>query len=152
MPGLRATPGSRGFSPILPGSEPSGGRVNRGGPGDVLLDGNNRERHGILHKPSMPEDQSLRVALPDSLRRQFANLEKRLLSLESWMALSAALIVLLGAFLLFFVSDRFWETPVWLRLVFSLGALAGICLPALWWLNRWVFRRRDLRALAIILQ
>ena len=100
----------------------------------------------------MPEDQSLRVALPDSLRRQFADLEKRLFSLETRMALSAALIALLAVFLVFFVSDRFWDTPVWLRLTFALTALLGIVAAALWWLDRWVFRRRDLKQLALLVQ
>ena len=100
----------------------------------------------------MPEDQSFRVALPDSLRRQFADLEKRLFSLETWMAVSGGLIALLSIFFLFFVSDRVWDTPVWLRLAFAVTALGALGAAALWWLDRWVFRRRDLRDLAVIVQ
>jgi hypothetical protein len=52
---------------------------------------------------------------------------------------------------LLFVSDRFWETPAWLRFgLTTVGVLgAGVC--ALWWTARWRWRE-DTRSLARLVQ
>jgi hypothetical protein len=97
-------------------------------------------------------DSKNRVSLPESLLRQFAGLERRLWKVETLLACSFALSGLILSFLGLFVSDRFWETPVWLRVALA-GAGWACMLWALWlWLRVWVFRRRDQKDLAVLLQ
>jgi hypothetical protein len=101
----------------------------------------------------MPQDEKLTsISLPEGLRRQFELLERRLFSLETLLAASICISVLLGTFLVLFFSDRLWNTPSWLRTVlFSLAALSFVLCSA-WWTNHWIIRRRNLRDLAILVQ
>jgi hypothetical protein len=92
------------------------------------------------------------VSLPGDLRRQFAILERRLLGVETIVALSAAGIGLLVSYLALFLSDRLWDSPVGMRMLVALAGAAAAVWAAVYWLKRWVFRRRDLRALAILVQ
>lgn len=101
----------------------------------------------------MPQDESLtKIALPEGLRRQFDLLERRLFSLETLLAASISCAVFLVTFVLLFISDRLWNTPLWLRtFLFSLAGLSLlICLG--WWLKHWVIRKRNLRDLANLVQ
>lgn len=92
------------------------------------------------------------VSLPDGLRRQFAVLERRLWRIETVAAISGAATGLLASSLALFVTDRFWDSPVWCRVVISLaGAMAWLWAVA-YWARHWLFKRRDLRALANLVQ
>ena len=57
-----------------------------------------------------------------------------------------------GAYLVLFVSDRLWDTPVWLRALLALGCLGFGAGWAWFWLTRWGFRQRDNRQLARLVQ
>ena len=93
-----------------------------------------------------------REAIPDALQQQFAVVRRRLLRVETTMALCLAAAGLFGSYLVLFFSDRLWDSPGWLRLGL-LAAGIGITLGSVgWWLVRWVFRRRDTRALAKLVQ
>lgn len=100
----------------------------------------------------MPQEEKVTVALPENLQRQFADLQKRLFSLETAFAISAGLSALFLSYLLLFVSDRFWDTPMGLRLALFALALAAVAASAIWWMRHWVLHRRDWRALAVIVQ
>ncbi len=90
--------------------------------------------------------------LPDSLRAQFAALERALWRKETTVAASAAVVALLVSLLALFISDRIWDTPRALRLVLTLGGLGlGGWLVQRWW-SLWYWRRRDLRAFSKIVQ
>ncbi len=90
--------------------------------------------------------------LPDSLRTQFAALERALWRKETTIAVSAAVAALLVSLLLLFISDRLWDTPRLLRLILTLGGLGlGGWLVQRWW-SLWYWRRRDLRAFSKIVQ
>ncbi len=90
--------------------------------------------------------------LPDKLRRQFADLEHRLWSLETTAAVCSALVGLILSYLLLFVSDRIWDTPVGLRMIITLAGV-GVGLVSGWrWAWVWVWHRRDQRALANLVQ
>jgi hypothetical protein len=97
-------------------------------------------------------DSQISVELPESLRQQFARLEARLWRVETLGAICLASSALLVSFLALFISDRFWETPTWLRV--ALSGAGGVALVWLLfgWLKQWVFQRRDDRALAVLVQ
>ena len=92
------------------------------------------------------------VALPPELQTRFAGLTHRLWTLETAAAVCGAAAALAGTWLAVFVSDRFWESPVWFRTACALIGTAGWAYAVTWWLRRWVFRRRDLRSLANLVQ
>ena len=97
-----------------------------------------------------PNDDHL--SLPESLRRQFAALEQRLWSAETVVAVCGAAVGLLASYALLFLSDRVWNTPVWLRAVFTLAG-AGVLGWFAWrWAGNWVFHRRDLKSLSELVQ
>ena len=97
-------------------------------------------------------DDKLSVTLPESLRRQFDQVRRRLWRVETTVAVCAVAGGLLASFLALFVSDRFWDTPVWLRAGLLLAGLAAAAAAALAWMRRWIWRRRDLRDLANLVQ
>jgi hypothetical protein len=97
-------------------------------------------------------DNDLPVTLPEELRRQFAQVERRLWRVETSVAACAIAAGLIVSLLALFVSDRVWDTPVWLRLFFLLSGIAAAGLAAMLWAQRWVWQRRDLKALAKIVQ
>lgn len=90
--------------------------------------------------------------LPDSLRAQFAALERALWRKETTQAATATGILLLVSLLALFISDRFWDTPRTLRLFLTGGALAGGFWLLQRWATLWYWRRRDLRAFSKIVQ
>ena len=92
------------------------------------------------------------VTLPDALRRQFADVERRLWRVETTVAISAAAGGLMLSVLAMFISDRLWDTPTWLRATFLLCGLGIAALSGLEWARRWVWHRRDLKALANLVQ
>src|SRR5688572_7173047 len=100
----------------------------------------------------MPQDEKVTVGLPESLQRQFTDLRSRLFSLETLFAVGAAFSAILFSFLLIIISDRVWDTPIWLRVaVFAVGILCAAA-AMVWWLRKWVIQPPDLRALAILVQ
>jgi hypothetical protein len=100
----------------------------------------------------MPQDEKVTVGLPESLQRQFTDLRNRLFSLETLFAVAAGLSAVLLSFLVIVISDRLWDTPMWLRVVvFGLGLFSAAA-AALWWLRKWVIQPPDLRSLAILVQ
>ena len=97
-------------------------------------------------------DDKLSVTLPDALRRQFAEVERRLWRVETTVAISVAVAGLILSLLAMFFSDRLWDTPNWLRLTLLLCGLGVAVLSGLEWMRRWVWHRRDLKALSILVQ
>lgn len=96
-------------------------------------------------------DQSV-ITLPEDLSGQFDRLERRLFRLETGVLIASCVAGAAGAYLLVFSSDRFWETPLWLRgVAFSIGA-GAVAWTGSRWLKRWVLRRRTRKDLAAIVQ
>lgn len=86
--------------------------------------------------------------IPESLRRQMRGYELALYESETALVSALALVSLLLAFLLFFGSDRLWDTSVLARtLILLCGTLPVLTLGALW-LRSWLFKRRGTRELA----
>lgn len=91
---------------------------------------------------------NLAPSLPESLARQMAQYEHGLKRTETLLAASAALLGLLLSVTLLMVSDRFWDTPVLLRVLLTAAAAAGCAALSIRWLDRWWWNRRGIRDLA----
>jgi hypothetical protein len=92
------------------------------------------------------------ISLPSALNRQFDLLERRLWRLEALVAVTGGIGCLLLSYLLQFVSDRLWDTPPWLRFILAMAGWAGLALFAWNYGSRWIWGRRSIRALAVIVQ
>ena len=97
-------------------------------------------------------DNDLPVTLPEELRRQFADVQRRLWRVETTVALCSILAGLVVSLLALFISDRLWNTPPGLRLVFSLLGLAVVIAAFCHWARRWLWHRRSLQDLANLVQ
>jgi len=101
----------------------------------------------------MPQnDNYTLVDLPEGLRRQFEKAGQRLWRVETTTAVCGVAASLLFSVLAVFMSDRLWATPVWLRVFMFLCGLGGAAAAILAWARHWVWRRRDMRALATLVQ
>ena len=92
------------------------------------------------------------IRIPEGLVRQLQQFERKLFSLETTVSIFGAISGFLLSFFLLFISDRFWNTPVSLRILLSLGSAAACGLFAWIWLHHWLWRRRSLRELSRIIQ
>ena len=107
----------------------------------------------VRHAHAMPQDDNYSlVDLPEGLRRQFEKVEQRLWRVETAAAVCGIAASLVFSWLAVFVSDRLWETPAWLRVFFFLCGVGGAAAAILGWARHWVWRRRDMRALATLVQ
>jgi len=98
------------------------------------------------------KEQFSRENIPDALRQQFAVVERRLWRVETAMAVCLAAAGLFGSYLVLFFSDRLWDSPGWLRLGLLTAGIGITVGSVIWWMSRWVFHRRDTRALAKLVQ
>lgn len=89
--------------------------------------------------------------LPESLQAQLKAAQRRLWMVETAVAILGGICGLLFAFLVLFISDRFWETPPWLRFTSTATGIIGAALGAWWWASHYT-RRRDLKRLAQLVQ
>lgn len=90
--------------------------------------------------------------MPEELARQLAAFERRLRAIESVVAVLAALTGTLGTLALLALLDRFVDTPRWLRFLLAAGGGVVVYLSAVWWVRHWVWKRRDVRDLARLVQ
>lgn len=97
-------------------------------------------------------DHQSSLNLPESLRTKFTDLERRLWKVETARAISISLVALSASYLVLFFADRFWNSPVWFRSLSFLAGLAVLVFAAFRWIKNWVLKRRDLRALANLVQ
>jgi len=107
----------------------------------------------VRHTRAMPQNDNYSlVDLPEGLRRQFEKVQQRLWRVETTAAVCGSAASLLFSWLAVFLSDRLWETPVWLRVFILLCGLGGAVAAMLGWARHWVWQRRDMRALASLVQ
>lgn len=92
------------------------------------------------------------IEMPESLARQIRQFELRLRLLETVVAVLGGLCGLLLTYGVLFASDRFWDTPVILRVALTLGGGTVLGCFAFWWLRHWWWRRRNTRGLARLVQ
>ena len=91
-----------------------------------------------------------RLRLPESLQAQLHEFRRRVWSIKTAEAVSAAAFGVVVAFLLMFAVDRVWDTPSWLRFTLFIAAAIG-CATVPVALHRWVWRNRRLEQLARLL-
>ncbi len=96
--------------------------------------------------------QKLAASLPADLRNRFAVLERRLFRVETAMAVVSTLSGVSASYLVLFVSDRCWDSPQWLRTTVFIAGVVAIGRFVHMWGSRWGWARRDIRALAIMVQ
>src|ERR1700722_12222449 len=93
-------------------------------------------------------DNYLSVTLAEGLRRQFADVKRRLWRIETTVAFCSIISGLLISLLAVFVSDRLWNTPPGWRVSFLLLGLGTVSAAIYFWARRWIWRRRNLLDLA----
>ena len=72
--------------------------------------------------------------------------------MDALLAATGGLGSLLLSYTLLFASDRLWDTPHWLRIVFALAGWGGFVVFAIGYGKRWIWARPSIRALAVIVQ
>ena len=92
------------------------------------------------------------VELPQSLRDQLHAVETRLCRIETIIAICGGLIGLFATLLILYFSDRLWDTPVLLRLTLLVVGALAVGWFSFYWMRNWVFRRRNYRELAKLVQ
>ena len=97
-------------------------------------------------------EPSILVTLPQELQGQFTGLKKRLWQTETLAGVCFSFAALLISCLLLFASDRVWDTPTAWRATLTASGVGIVTWFAGRWLRLWVFRPRDLRALAVLVQ
>ncbi len=90
--------------------------------------------------------------LPKTLTQKFKVFERKLFFTETLLCLSGSLLGLVISYIFLFISDRFWNTPVALRLFFILCGLGVFSLFLLVWLKRWVLSKRSFRDYSRVIQ
>ncbi len=90
------------------------------------------------------------LRLPATLEAQLHAFRRRVWAMKMAEAAGAAVFAVMTAFLCVFAVDRLWDTPSWLRLAVSAGAMCGCAIVPLY-LYRWIWRRRRLEQLARLL-
>src|SRR5438132_3176377 len=91
-----------------------------------------------------------RLQLPDGLQRQLHDFRRRVWAIKMAEAACAAAFAVVAAYLLMFLLDRAWDTPVWLRGGLLAAAVIG-CLKVPMAVHRWIWRNRRLEQLALLL-
>lgn len=101
-----------------------------------------RVKSGLSMPPSSP------VKLPAQLVSQLKDFRRRLRIVKILESVCLASIAILLSYILFYVSDRLWETPLSLGwILFTLALAALIILIPLWGV-RWIWQRRTPAQLA----
>jgi hypothetical protein len=94
--------------------------------------------------------QQRRLELPQSLRTKMFAFRRRVWAIKLTEACCGAAFGVLTAYLVTFILDRVWDTPPGVRLGIFVAAVAACAiLPVA--LHRWIWRRRRLEQLAILL-
>ena len=92
------------------------------------------------------------LQLPDSLKEKLNAFERRLRTMETVAAICGGLSGVLLAYFVLFISDRFWDTPLVLRMCLTLTAALGAAWFTHRWISNWIMKRRDIRNLAKLVQ
>ena len=90
------------------------------------------------------------LQLPETLQDQLHAFRKRVWSIKMIEAIAGAVFGVVVAYLLLFVLDRVWDTPVWARYALFIAAAVSCAMIPLA-AHRWIWRNRRLEQLARLL-
>lgn len=99
-----------------------------------------------------PKEKISQEDFPKDLQQQFDLVERRLWLVETIMAVCLSTAGLFGSYLILFFSDRLWDSPNWLRLGLLASGIVITLSAIIWWSYRWIFKKRDTRAIACLVQ
>ncbi len=91
-----------------------------------------------------------RLQLPEALQKQLHEFRRRVWVIKMVEAACVAVFAIVAAYLLMFLLDRAWDTPVWLRAVLFVAAVVGFAKVPMA-VHRWIWRNRKLEQLARLL-
>ncbi len=96
------------------------------------------EEHDRKNKRSLMKRKDITKLSPE-LATKLRAAERRAIGLDTLKGILIIILGLAGSWLLLFVSDRFWNTPVLLRGMLFLGAMAILVSVMVWWCRRqWI--------------
>jgi hypothetical protein len=90
------------------------------------------------------------LQLPETLQDQLHAFRKRVWSIKMIEAVAGAVFGVVVAYLLLFVLDRVWDTPLWARYALFIAAAVSCAVIPLA-AHRWIWRNRRLEQLARLL-
>jgi len=100
----------------------------------------------------MSIEEKTKMDLPEPLLKQLTDFEKRLRLMETIVTVTGGLCGVLLTYGILFISDRFWDTPAWLRAILTVTGCAAFITFAVRWLRYWWWLRRDVNELARLVQ
>ncbi|WP_052031689.1 hypothetical protein [Novipirellula maiorica] len=100
---------------------------------------------------SYPNDRSSRLEIPHSLREQLVTFRNRVWTAKIAESISIVVVALAVSLLFVIALDRFWDTPLLLRLGILL-LVVGITFVVPYALYRWVWKCRSLGQIARLLR
>ena len=92
------------------------------------------------------------LELPEGMRSRLEAFRRRVWLIKLAEGLLAAAVGLLLSYLTVFALDRFWDTPVWLRVVILITGTAGLAFFFPLKCHRWIWRTRKLEQVARLLR
>lgn len=92
------------------------------------------------------------LSIPEGLRKQFEQLEQRLWRFDTIVCACGAIGSLVLSYGLIFISDRLWDTPALLRLIFTLAGIASCGAFLYGYGSRWVWGTRSFPVMARLVQ
>ena len=90
--------------------------------------------------------------LPEALFAKLNGFESRLRVMETAVVVLGSICGLVLSYLLLFISDRFWSTPIPLRVILVFGSMMGMGILAYKWFYHWFLCRRDVKTLSRLVQ
>lgn len=90
--------------------------------------------------------------MPAELASKLEKFEQRLRRMEIWIAGLAAVAGMLGTLTVLALLDRLLDTPVWMRVGLTVTGALVVGASGLWLARHWLWRRRDVRDLAKLVQ
>jgi len=73
--------------------------------------------------------------LPKQLVEKLQNVEKRLFVIQTGIAIFGAIFGIIISFIILYLSDRLWNTPTLLRLIFTVGGAVSAALFTIKWIK-----------------
>ena len=93
-----------------------------------------------------------KLTLPESLSSQLRGFQRKLRVIESATAVAIAFCIMAAAFMILYISDRAWDTPVILRLVLFLCGIVPVVYLVFYTIYHVFLKHRDFKTLSILVQ